>query len=270
MLKSVHLADEARKQFLDERKNLTREDIRIALSIGPFGASLFPAQEFDGFYPPPHGPKAFSENGDNINAFEHGSASADSIDALTKFHFDRLSIFENDPTTWSNIDCLAFETVPLAREVQAIRRAVGMLRTVVKPWWISLVFTNGQFPETDIGGRHLSLKEVTDAALAGPNPPSAIGFNCTQAELFPALLVGLREAVNEKQRKDIWLALYPNGGDVYDPVNRTWRIKEKGGNWAQDLGKIIKEVRENWGGIIVGGCCRTGPEEIKQLSQYLS
>lgn len=271
MIKSVKLADQARNQFLIERKDLTREDIRIALSIGPFGASLFPAQEFDGYYPPPYGPRAFSEGGDNLNAFRRDSGGAESIDALAQFHSERLSIFTNDRETWDTIDCIAFETVPLTREVLAIRRAVGMLRAAIKPWWISLVFTNGVFPETEEpGGRHLTVIEAAHAVVAGDNPPSAIGVNCTQADIFPALLAEMRAAIDDKKRRELWLVLYPNGGDVYDSINRTWKGSAKGGDWGKELAKIVQDVRGDWGGVLVGGCCRTGPEEIQQLSKHLS
>lgn len=272
MIKAVELADKARSQFLIERKDLNREDIRIALSVGPFGASLFPAQEFDGFYPPPYGPRAFVEGGDNLNAFERDSlGDAESIEALAQFHFERLSVFASNHESWAIIDCIAFETVPLAREALAIRRAVGMLQGAAKPWWITLVFSSGVFPEIKMPvGRHLNVKEVAHSVMAGDNSPSAIGFNCTQAEFFPALLAELQMGLDEKERKELWLVLYPNGGDVYDPINRTWKVREKGGDWAKELAKIVEDVREAWGGIIVGGCCRTGPTDIEQLSNYLS
>jgi homocysteine S-methyltransferase len=70
MLESVRLADLARTRFIEEQGGiLTSSDIIIALSLGPYGASLFPAQEFEGFYPPPYGPKAYSASEMNCNSF---------------------------------------------------------------------------------------------------------------------------------------------------------------------------------------------------------
>ncbi|KAJ6616686.1 hypothetical protein B0H10DRAFT_2036588 [Mycena sp. CBHHK59/15] len=66
--------------------------VKIALSLGPFGAGLSPAQEFDGFYPPPYGPSAYSEASLNRNAFAAGEEAqeAEATEALARFHFDRL------------------------------------------------------------------------------------------------------------------------------------------------------------------------------------
>lgn len=291
MLKSVKLADEARERFAQERKDVTVNDVRIALSLGPFGASLFPAQEFDGFYPPPYGPKAFSEGGKNCNAFDGDESLANSsIDALALFHLERLQIFANNSDAWNTIDCIAFETVPLAREIRAIRKAVGILQArrgnqsfTMKPWWISLVCPSGKCPETEhAGGPHLSMGQVAEATLGegmayGP-PPNAIGLNCIQAEFLPELLSGLRTAVDqicEEGASRPWLVVYPNGGDVYDPVARTWQVKRAAGgkeaSWAETLSAIIENVKHHssWEGIIVGGCCRVGPDEINVISNTI-
>lgn len=294
MLKSVKLADDARDRFVTEQRDVGHQNVRIALSLGPYGASLFPAQEFDGFYPPPYGPKAFSEGGENCNAFDDEIAAEISINALAQFHLERLLVFARHAKTWKSIDCIAFESVPLAREVKAIRRAVGMLQKEMteadrefsmKPWWISVVFPNGRYPEVDRPeGQNLTVRQVAEAAVGIGNTqnnpvPSAIGLNCVQIEYFPQLLSGLRQAMDDIWEKDTrrpWLALYPNGGDVYDPVSRTWKVKggteTKGDAWADKLWEIVSEakVQETWGGVLVGGCCRTGPDEISALSRLAS
>lgn len=278
MLKSVKLADDARRQFLAERREFSQEDIRIALSIGPFGSSIYPAQEYDAFYPPPYGPKAFSKSEENCNAFGDSdvAAAVQSINELAQFHLERLLIFARHSTTWANIDCIAFETVPLAREVRAIRKTVGLLQSTTsaaaKPWWISLVFPFGEFPETEKpGGRHLSMAEVVHAFVGSADPvPSAIGLNCTQPSFFPALLAALCEAMGGGGKKSgLWLVVYPNGGDIYDPVNRTWQAKDKGNDWAQELCDMTRRVSGTWRGVLVGGCCKTGPDDIQKLSELL-
>jgi homocysteine S-methyltransferase len=171
MLKSVKLADEARQRFIEERDDVSQQDVRIALSLGPYGASVFPGQEYGGFYPPPFGPKAFSE-GENYNAFDDEVMAENSINALSQFHLERLQVFARNPEAWFSIDCIAFETVPLAREVKGIRRAIGLLQKegvedhLVKPWWISLVFPSGRYPETEHpGGQNLSVRHVAEAVL---------------------------------------------------------------------------------------------------------
>ena len=57
-----------------------------------------PAQEFDGFYPPPYGPKTYSAGGNNTNAFppEDVDQEKGAEDALCSFHLDRLKLFVDD------------------------------------------------------------------------------------------------------------------------------------------------------------------------------
>ena len=289
MLKSVKLADEARKRFIQEQEGVNSDDVQIALSLGSYGSTLFPAQEYDGFYPPPYGPKVFSDEGENCNAFEDGVAAENSVTALAQFHLERLQVFSRSPEAWTTIDCFALETVPLAREVKAIRTAFGLLRKemsedhTMKPWWISLAFPYNRFSETQFpGGQNLSVRQVAEVALCNESPshplPSGIGLNCMQTDYLPGLLSRLQEAVDdifEKGTTRPWLVMYPNGGDVYDPVSRTWKIRAAAGKadaWAEELGEIVDDAarRRTWSGVLVGGCCRTGPDEISALSRRLS
>lgn len=316
MLKSVALAHEARTRFCKEAETAAvQKDIAIALSLGPFGASLSPAQEFDGFYPPPYGPKGYTPTGDNLNSFgTKDQVDADilkkqvemettSIEMLADFHLERLHAFADDPKVWGMIDCVAFETVPLAREVRAIKKAVTRLQIeleklggsgAMKPWWVSLVFPEGRFPETRYpGGPNLPVWDVISAALDreleehGKDTrttllPTGLGINCTQICFFPEIIEEMGKIVDRYWKEGVdkpWLVIYPNGGDVYDPVTQTWRPAEYQVNttdstWADGLGKIINDIREQqdstWGGIVAGGCCRTGPDEIRALAKKLN
>ncbi|GBE80531.1 Homocysteine S-methyltransferase [Sparassis crispa] len=294
MRKSVALAVEARRRYLlDERndgnKDTPQKHIRIALALGPYGAALPHAQEFSGLYPPPYGPKGYTPNEKNYNAFGDLDAGARSkkaaIEALTTFHLERLRVFAEDKDTWDAIDFVAFETVPLAREITAIRRAVGLLLGEVgalqmKRWWIATVYPGGHFPgELSPGGGKLTVQGVTtsafrknaDAALL----PRPIGFgvNCTSIEFLPTLLQEATDTIqtvcNDEDYRPL-LVVYPNRGDVFDAVNHTWHPSDtqtQGGAWAKYLCDIVRPVMERniWGGLIVGGCCKTGPEEIAAL-----
>ncbi|KII92717.1 hypothetical protein PLICRDRAFT_172773 [Plicaturopsis crispa FD-325 SS-3] len=286
MRESVKLASDARAVFVEEDVAKT-EDVQIALSLGPFGATLSPAQEFDGFYPPPYGPKAYSPTGDNRNTFDAESPEAveASIQALSEFHLERLSVFARDVETWPAIDCVAFETAPLAREVKAIRRAVDQLQHTVqmKPWWISLIFPHGRYPEGQgsPGDQRLEMRDVVEAALGTDEGgvPDGIGINCTETQFLPRLIAELADAVAEKAptaQKKPWLVVYPNGGDVYDTVTQTWGPSttgegRKGDAWARQVGAVVQQIQRQavWSGLIVGGCCKTGPEEIRALGLEL-
>lgn len=301
--KAVHLASEARKRFVEESDGAVKiGDVKIALSMGPYGVTCSPGQEYGGFYPPPFGPQAYSASGPNTNAF----AAADqtkrsmSIDALTDFHLQRLRIHSNDLDSWKEIDLVAFETIPLAREIKAIRGAMRLLQIELeprpagfewKPWWISTVWPDGRFPhESGPGKRRLSVKEVVftllheEPKMASQSidhyevQPDGIGINCTSMAHLQDVLTGMEEVVGDLWRKKQgpWLVLYPNGGEEYDPVSRTWSGKkegtEGGTGWAENLAALASAAMSKrlWGGVVVGGCCKTGPDEIRSLAACLS
>ncbi|KAK0194894.1 Homocysteine S-methyltransferase [Armillaria mellea] len=284
MRKSVQLANEACKIFNSERP-AGSYDVRIGLSLGSFGASLEIAHEFDGYYPPPYGPRAYYAEGGNLNSYSSDEIEQEqtSIDALAFFHFERIEVFLSDPETWSRIDCLAFETVPLLREIRAIRKAMGMVEARIKqdgleskPWWIEAVFPNGMFPETPRAGGTFSVADVAAAALKddGLPTPSGFGINCTSMVHVRALTPQVTNAVKELHLvQKPWFVVYPNGGDVYDPVTQTWTASDtttaagKREEWVQSMECIVKDIEgeASWGGIIVGGCCRTNHEDVQSL-----
>ncbi|KAJ7049973.1 Homocysteine S-methyltransferase [Mycena amicta] len=279
IVKCVELAVEARRRFRTERP---QESSKIALSLGPYGAGLSPAQEFDGYYPPPFGPRGYTQDGQNINAYPPENAHDEelAIQSLADYHLSRLRIVGDNAAAWNALDFIAFETIPLLREVCAVRIAMGRFfeTTTPKPWWISFVFPDGKFPQTvhpDTNER-VSVQELVTAALGRPSLerpcPSAIGINCTQVEVLPEIIREMEAALrddsdSEPQRP--WLVLYPNAGDVYNPVSQTWIVKAGARDvWVDQLRIIVEELNVGsvWAGVVVGGCCRTGPEDIKLLS----
>ncbi|KIM40166.1 hypothetical protein M413DRAFT_172879 [Hebeloma cylindrosporum] len=302
MLQAVRLADRARTLFHSEAPDQKHETLPdheggrtlIALSLGPFGATLQPTQEFGGFYPPPYGPQKFNERGSNFNSFgESVYARRLAIDALADFHFQRLVIFLSDDNVWDSIDVLAFETIPLRREVIAIRKAIWRLHSTVqklgkspKPWWISCVFPDGESPnEGAAGGPRVQIDDLLEATFgdveACPFPsPSGFGINCTLVKYIAPLSIRLRKYMQRAQMDNshLWLILYPNGNDTYDEVTRSWRgpqtCDEMG--WAEEVGAAVQEIMEAegsspkyFGGIIVGGCCKTSAKDIATLRYIL-
>ncbi|KAF8644789.1 hypothetical protein AX16_008251 [Volvariella volvacea WC 439] len=342
MKESVRLAKRAKDAFVSECSQAqiesgggeSRVAVAIALSLGPFGASVSPTQEFDGFYPPPYGPREYTHGGENINDFGCNFASLDhsgleggalkdelaSIEALAQFHYERLEVFAEDREVWDTIDCIAFETVPLVREAMGIRLAMKRLEERLrssngrddsgcasKPWWISFVCPEGRLPERKRGSKEERkgmddvVRAVWDAAVLQPYGvvlekdstgslsetlslpvPHGIGINCTSLEFIPGLVrdlqANMRRYVADLPSKP-WLILYPNGGDVYDPITRSWKVVESGADgaavaWADKLRSVVNATvvgdpdadLDIWGGVIVGGCCRTGTGHIRALA----
>ncbi|MFD8723777.1 homocysteine S-methyltransferase [Streptomyces sp. NPDC059629] len=157
---------------------------------------------------------------------------------LTRFHRPRLeALAEAAP------DVFAIETIPDMREAEALLIALDGLGI---PAWLSYSIrgttTSAGQPLTEA----FALARSSDAVVA-------TGVNCAPAaDTAPALalLTSLPGVV------------YPNGGGVWDPGTRGWL-------GAQDE---IAELAPSWlaaGAALVGGCCRVGPAEIKELAARL-
>jgi len=313
MRSSVTLAAEGRKRFAAE-SHVPISSIKIALSLAAYGGSLSLPHEFDGYYPPPYGPKAYAPQpdptGPNRNAYraDERAQEAQSEEALAAFHLERLRVYTSDKEIWRAVDALAFETIPLAREVRAIRRAVTALEDELapeerKPWWICTVYAAGDFPEEhaeDGGGGGLGAKEVlasyfdalpaADTATSGSHEvvgaryavPDAFGVNCTATTHVAGVVAAASDALAQiggariGGRGEPWLVLKPNGGQTYDMDTRVWDMhdtetRSPGEEWAKQLGDTVREAAAKgvWGGILVGGCCKTGEEELRALSKVL-
>ncbi|KAI0301053.1 Homocysteine S-methyltransferase [Multifurca ochricompacta] len=285
MRSSVTLAAEARSRFAAEA-NVPIDSVKIALSLASYGASLNRAHEYDGYYPPPYGPQAYVFPADptnpNRNAFraDEREQEVQSEDALTEFHLERLRVYAEDKQTWRSLDALAFETIPLAREVRAIRRAIAVLEDKMapedhKPWWVCAVYASNEFPEerpSREGGR-LGAKEVLAAyfddvpndAVAGCQNarypvPDAFGINCTSVGHVASAVAAISEVLAEM-------------GDDTARVGggQPWLKRPLGDEWARELGEIVRAAGEKrvWGGILVGGCCTTGDGELRSLRKVL-
>lgn len=118
----------------------------VALSLGSFGSTLKPGQEYAGVYPPPFGPSPSVSSPQSAGtrggqpapppsgtadlpgtpAAQQDTACASPEpehceDALYAFHLDRLRAYRSS-TDFGELAWLAFETVPNLAEIRAIRR----------------------------------------------------------------------------------------------------------------------------------------------------
>ncbi|WP_256744741.1 homocysteine S-methyltransferase family protein, partial [Cronobacter sakazakii] len=93
------------------------------------------------------------------------------------------------------------------------------------------------------------------AALAPYPQIVALGINCVALEKTTAALARLHEATR------LPLVVYPNSGEQYDAVSKTWRHD---GHACQTLAHYLEEWRAA-GAALIGGCCRTTPADIAAL-----
>ena len=234
----------------------------VALSLGAYGACMQPSQEYTGDYKP------------EIMTTRPG---------LAKWHADRLRIFRGSSTTWDGIDLVAFETVPLRNEILAARAAMGGLNTELseKHWWISCVFPNDDMRLPD-GSMVMEVVEAMLGSDIKSSPrPWGIGINCTKVRRLEALVLeyerAAREILHECEKRP-WLVIYPDGTDglVYNTSKQVWEMQEETNGrskkaWDEEVFEIVKRTRERgfWEGIVVGGCCKTSPEDIAHLRKRI-
>lgn len=305
MHKAIELALRARGKY--SAASGSRE-IKIALSLGPYGATMSPAAEFSGVYPPPYGPPQretfFSPNSSSSIVQKEREAE----DALVEFHLARLKVFASSEATWDAIDIIAFETVPLLREAKAIRRAMASLANSkesfrIPPWWISFNFPDGLLPEQDADGVHYSARDAVRVCferndMIPSSAPSAFGINCTQIRHLARCIFeasqglqelgehsdaqGQRIGLRGEASTEPALVVYPNGGRVYDPATMTWlppssvpddlKDLSEAQLWARNLvGALLQGVplEANWSSLFVGGCCKTEPDHLIALKELI-
>ena len=97
-----------------------------------------------------------------------------------------------------------------------------------------------------------SLAEMAKL-VSQSNQILAVGINCSSPLLYNQALAFLKNAGKA-------LITYPNSGEVYDGDSQTWKPKDKD---ALTLVEHSKYWHAHFGVKILGGCCRTRPNDIK-------
>ena len=318
MQKCVKLADDARKAHLAEGGASAPREAFVALSLGPFGSAAVPPQDFDGFYPPPFGPRGptGSDTEDsgigNTRLFDSSSSPSPgptveeseerkAIEALARFHLWRLHAVSSNPETWNAIDYVAFETVPHLRELRAIKLAMSKFDATktqggsLRGWWISLVFPDGE--ESAQWGLEERVHQTRGLGLDDPTTttacqilnvvldpevgavPTGLGINCTRIDQYPSILSSIvstskYQSSGEKVPIPLTLVVYPNGGrfgDTFDTVTHRWendggpRPDGRNITWEEEVVEVVQNCRGEWKDVIVGGCCRVYPPQIRTL-----
>jgi homocysteine S-methyltransferase len=169
---------------------------------------------------------------------DYGKTSAQ----LRDWHRPRFEILAG-----SGADVLAIETLPSIAEVQAM---VDLLAGSGATAWLSL---------TALDGRTRAGEPIEEAfELAGSSPEIlAVGVNCCPASQV-AELGAVAAAVTGKP-----VVAYPNSGEIWDGASRSWS-----GSPSFDPADV--RAWTDAGAVLIGGCCRVGPAEIKELAAALA
>ena len=244
ILGAVELALRVRDRFCAEREPPRPAPPRprplVAASVGPYGAFLADGSEYRGDY---------------------GLGRA----ALTAFHRPRWELLAR-----SGADVLLCETIPtlaearalaaLAREGTAAVASAGVgpastgapaasgVAPVAAPAWFSFTCRD----EAHLGDG-TPIAEVA-AWAEGCDAVAAVGVNCTAPRFLPGLISALAAGTGKP------ILAYPNAGGDWDAAAKRWGRAEREAGWGEACRAWIAA-----GAGVVGGCCRVGPEDIREM-----
>ncbi|WP_113703716.1 homocysteine S-methyltransferase [Nonomuraea lactucae] len=164
-------------------------------------------------------------------------------DGLLAWHRPRWEILAS-----AGADLLACETIPSYPEARALARLLG--ETPSLKAWVSFSCRDGE---------HINdgtpIREAA-ALFAGDPRVVAVGANCTAPRHIPGLIAALSGGLP--------IVVYPNSGETWDAERHRWL----GLADPVEYGQAAKEW-ERAGASLIGGCCRTTPDHIRQVRAHL-
>ena len=169
-----------------------------------------------------------------------------SAEEYQQFHLPRIEELVN-----AGVDILAIETQPKLDEVLAI------LELLKEKYPQQKVYVSYTLSDDDTISDGTPLPRAIHA-LEDYSQVIAVGINCVKLELVEPALKNMKEITDKN------LIVYPNSSAVYDPKSKTWSQPK--------TSATFEELIPNWyeaGARIIGGCCTTGPKEIKAVADFI-
>lgn len=166
-------------------------------------------------------------------------------DELIDWHRPRIeTLLRESP------DLLACETIPCVREAEALAELLSEFPSA--PAWVSFCCRDGE--------RLSSGEPLTDAvaALEATTNVTAVGVNCVAPHHAAELISTIRRATTKR------IVAYPNRGETWDAAAKTWLPSGLASDWGE-LGKVWYHA----GATLIGGCCRTTPDDIRRLRETI-
>lgn len=153
----------------------------------------------------------------------------------------------------AGVDFFALETMPNFKECQALMTLIQHDFPQMEAWLSFSV--NDEATQLWDG---TSLNEAASWANDQPNI-IAVGTNCTKMQNILPIIKKIAAQTTKP------VVVYPNNGDLYDPISKTWK-KVTGAPEFSDLVALWIEA----GARIIGGCCRTTPHDIAETRQAVN
>ncbi len=202
------------------------------------------------------------DNGDRLRPLvaasvgPYGAFLADGSEFTGVYGLDEQSLVDFHRRRWqilssTGADLLACETIPSLREARALAR---LLTETPGRWaWFSFSCRDGE---------HISDgTPIVDCVRALAEVPriAAVGVNCTAPVFIPSLVEKIRGVTG------LPVVVYPNSGEGWDAESKSWTGTADPNHFAA-TGALWRDA----GARLIGGCCRTGPEDIRQLREALA
>ena len=161
---------------------------------------------------------------------------------LADFHAERLDIL-----VAAEPDILACETLPLLDEALAILADLHLYPDMGA--WIS--FSCKDEAHTCGGDAIADCARLLDKE----RQVTAIGVNCTAPQYVADLIRNIRVHTTKP------VVVYPNTGETYDAVTKTWHGS------PTPYRDFVRQWYEA-GARLIGGCCRTTPDDIRGIAAF--
>lgn len=163
---------------------------------------------------------------------------------LMDFHRERMKLLVE-----AGADILACETIPSLMEANAIVKLLEEFKGVY--CWISFSCKS----DSQISDGTL----IADCAklLDNYEQVAAIGLNCTAPKYVSSLI----NEIKNNTKKPI--VVYPNSGEEYNAELKEWNGHSTGESYS-----CSSKIWYENGARLIGGCCRTTPEDIKQIDKW--
>ena len=224
--RSVEIFIEARDQWWQEEGEKAGRAWPLCLAgIGPYGAYLADGSEYRGHY-------------------------GVSDEVLDEFHRRRMEILHQ-----VGADILLIETQPSLHEALL---AAGIVEELGADYWISF---------SCMDEKHICegdpIRKCAEVFAKDHPHLQMIGVNCSKPVYIEGLVrelrAGLQEAAKDGGRM-IPIGVYPNSGEEYDAVTKTWH----GTGDAKNFGEYALDYMKA-GADAVGGCCTTVASHVEQV-----
>lgn len=162
---------------------------------------------------------------------------------LQRWHARRIAILAD-----TDADFLLAETIPNVDEAAAL---LELFEEQPKPFALSITGAIAADPE--------KLSRVIELANQSPRL-GALGVNCVDPSRACAVVKQLRSGTDKS------LLACPNSGEIWDHGACDWRPAPVGAMKLTDAAVELQAA----GVSLLGGCCRVGPAEIRQLRSVIS